>query len=88
MKTETKAVHTQFQSSDAYGALSMPVYHTVAYGFEDTKNINNDTCCIFVEIISNPHMEVVDMRQLSDIAHRAAYTMDLKLTPQRYRPSK
>lgn len=172
MKTETKAIHTQFQSPDAYGALSMPVYHTVAYGFENTdtmadafcgrsdvpdysrvtnptvtyfenkvkditgaenaiaftsgmaaisntllciasqgknivtsrhlfgntfllitktlarfgveaklcdltdadevtKNIDNDTCCIFAEIISNPHMEVVDMRALSGIAHKA-----------------
>ena len=34
MKKETKAIHTPFQKRDAYGALSFPVYNTVAYEFD------------------------------------------------------
>ena len=34
MKTKTKAIHSAYQSKDAYGALAMPVYHTDAYEFE------------------------------------------------------
>lgn len=34
MEKETKAIHTPFQKRDAYGALSFPVYNTVAYEFD------------------------------------------------------
>lgn len=169
MKKQTKAIHTRFQSPDAYNALSMPVYHTAAYEFDnaaemadafcfrkyapdysrvmnptvmfledkvreltgakevvalnsgmaaisntllcmasagknivssrhlfgnsyslltstlrrfgvtprlcdltDTKAVerlvDNDTCCIFLEIITNPQMEVADLRALSQVA--------------------
>ncbi|MGM9748357.1 MAG: trans-sulfuration enzyme family protein [Candidatus Cryptobacteroides sp.] len=172
MKPSTKAIHTAYQAPDAYGALSMPVYHTAAYEFADadimadafcgriplpdysrvtnptviyfekkvreltdataayafssgmaaicntlmclagtgktiiTSNhlfgntwllisktlgrfgvkskfidltdleavrseIDADTCCIYAEIISNPHQEVVDLKALSEIAHNA-----------------
>lgn len=44
--------------------------------FTDLTNINkvreavdDDTCCIFLEIITNPQMEVADLRALSEIAH-------------------
>lgn len=33
MKNQTKAIDTPFRAADAYGALSMPVYHTAAYEF-------------------------------------------------------
>ena len=33
MNKQTLAIDTPFQKSDAYGALSMPVYHTCAYEF-------------------------------------------------------
>lgn len=35
MNKQTLAIDTPFQKSDAYGALSMPVYHTCAYEFAD-----------------------------------------------------
>lgn len=45
--------------------------------FIDLTNINkvkeavdDDTCCIFAEIITNPQMEVADFRALADIAHQ------------------
>lgn len=172
MKKETKVIHTPFRLPDAYGAISMPVYHTAAfefnnaeemiesfsgrsgmpdysrvtnptvYHFEDQikaltgaenvfalnsgmaaiantlmavaaagKNIvtsrhvfgntfalinstlkrfgvesrlidltdpdaveravDADTCCIYLEIITNPQLEVADLRELARIAHSA-----------------
>lgn len=37
MEKETKAIHTPFQKRDAYGALSFPVYNTVAYEFDSAQ---------------------------------------------------
>lgn len=172
MKKEAKTIHTPYGSPDAYGSLSMPVYHTDAYEFADSQTmsdafcgrsnapdysrvtnptvihfenivknlteaedvialssgmaaisntlmalassgknivtskhlfgntyllisntlarfgvetrfcdltdaddvssmIDGNTCCIYAEIISNPQMEVADMRLLSQIAHNA-----------------
>ena len=171
MKNQTKAIHTQFQSPDAYGSISMPVYHTAAYEFNDAiemadafcgrtsapdysrvtnptvtyfenkvkaltnaaevialssgmaaisntllaiasagknivtsthvfgntfalinstlsrfnvesrlcdltdieaveKNIDANTCCIYLEIITNPQMEVADLKALAGVAHK------------------
>lgn len=184
MKKQTRAIHTRFQSRDAYDSLSMPVYHTAAYEFDtaadmveafcgrtnapdysrvmnptvtffenkvkslagaeeavavnsgmaaisntllavasagrnivtsrhlfgntysfvtDTlrrfgvearlcdltdlaaveRAVDGDTCCIFLEIITNPQMEVADLRGLSDIArrHAAALIADTTLIP-------
>lgn len=36
---------------------------------EVKKNIDADTCCIFLEIVTNPQIEVADVRELSRIAH-------------------
>lgn len=44
MKKQTQAIHTAFQSVDAYHALAMPVYHTAAYEF-DTANAMADAFC-------------------------------------------
>ena len=171
MKKQTQAIHSRFQTKDAYGSLAMPVYHTAAYEFDNAtemadafcgktdapdysrvtnptvtyfenkvkamcnahgviavssgmaaisntlicltaagKNIvtsrhlfgntysliagtmmrfgvkphltdltnlkevedaiDNDTACIFMEIITNPQMEVADIAALADIAHK------------------
>jgi len=34
------------------------------------KNIDDNTCAVFTEIITNPHMEVADLAALSEIAHK------------------
>lgn len=171
MKKKTQAIHTAFPARDAYGSLSMPVYHTAAYEFDNAddmadaftgkvmvpdysrvmnptvmfledkvkaltgasdviafnsgmaaisnallavaeagKNVvtsrhlfgntfslltvtlkrlgvetrlcdltdlseveqavDENTCCLFLEIITNPQMEVADIKALSDIVHR------------------
>lgn len=170
MKKQTKAIHTSFPAKDAYGSLSMPVYHTAAYEFDTAdemadafcgrvlvpdysrvmnptvmfledkvktltgakdviafssgmaaisntmfalaaagknivtsrhlfgntfsfftvtlkrfgvetrlcdltnleeveKSVDADTCCVYLEIITNPQMEVADLKALSEIAH-------------------
>jgi len=33
------------------------------------KNIDENTCALFAEIITNPHMEVADLAALSELAH-------------------
>lgn len=35
MKKQTQAIHTPYMRRDAYDALSMPVYHTAAYEFDN-----------------------------------------------------
>lgn len=44
MKKQTKAIHVPFQSKDAYNALSMPVYHTVAYEFDNADDMADAFC--------------------------------------------
>ncbi len=44
MKKQTQAVHTPFQCEDAYHALSMPVYHTAAYEFDNATEMADAFC--------------------------------------------
>ena len=39
MRKQTKSVNTQFRFKDPYGSLSMPVYHTAAYEFDNAKEM-------------------------------------------------
>ena len=39
MKNQTKAIDTPFVRKDAYGSLSMPVYHTAAYEFDTAADM-------------------------------------------------
>ena len=44
MNTQTQAIHTAFQRPDSYGALSMPVYHTAAYEFDNAADMADAFC--------------------------------------------
>ena len=44
MKRQTLAIHTRFQSKDAYNAISMPVYHTAAYEFDNAADMADAFC--------------------------------------------
>lgn len=44
MKKNTKSIHLSFPEKDPYGALSMPVYHTLAYEF-DNADVMADAFC-------------------------------------------
>ena len=39
MKNQTKAIDTPFGKRDAYGSLSMPIYHTAAYEFDTAADM-------------------------------------------------
>ncbi len=39
MKKQTIAIHVPYEREDAYGALSVPVYNSVAYEFPDTDSM-------------------------------------------------
>ncbi|MGM9753814.1 MAG: trans-sulfuration enzyme family protein [Candidatus Cryptobacteroides sp.] len=58
MKNSTKAIHSPAPIADAYGALSVPVYHTAAYEFANAE-IMSDAFCSRVPLpdysrITNP----------------------------------
>lgn len=44
MDKKTIAIHTPYQAPDAYGALSMPVYHCDAYEFPDAATMADAFC--------------------------------------------
>lgn len=44
MKSNTLAIHTPYQTPDAYGALSMPVYHCDAFEFADAASMADAFC--------------------------------------------
>lgn len=44
MRKTTKAIHTPFQRRDAFDALQMPVYHCLAYEF-DNASVMSDAFC-------------------------------------------
>ena len=44
MKRQTKAIHTPFPKRDAYNSLSMPVYHTLAYEFDNAAEMADAFC--------------------------------------------
>ncbi len=44
MKTQTKAIHTSFARKDPFGAISMPVYNTVAYEFDNAEEMSDAFC--------------------------------------------
>ncbi len=44
MKKQTIATSTKYQKPDAYGALSMPVYHCASYEFESAKAMSDVFC--------------------------------------------
>ncbi len=44
MKPSTKAIHTSYPQKDPYGALSMPVYHSLAYEFDDATVMADAFC--------------------------------------------
>lgn len=41
---ETRILHTQYEKKDVYGALSMPVYHSVAYEFDTAEAMEEAFC--------------------------------------------
>lgn len=49
MRKQTKSIHTTFAHRDPYGALSIPVYNSVAYEFEDAQTMSDTFRGLIVE---------------------------------------
>ncbi len=47
------------------------------------KNIDENTCAVFIEIITNPHLEVVDLKQLSRLTRekKVPFIADTTIVP-------
>ena len=66
MKKQTLAIDTPFQKGDAYGALSMPVYHTLTYEF-DNASVMSDAFCGRIEEpdysrVMNPTVNYLELK--------------------------
>lgn len=44
LKFESQVLHTPYEKEDAYGSLSMPVYHTAAYEFDSAEAMEAAFC--------------------------------------------
>ena len=44
LKKQTIAIHTPYVRRDAYGALAVPVYHNVAFEFDDAQQMADAFC--------------------------------------------
>ena len=51
MKKQTIAINTPYVRPDAYGSLAVPVYHNVAFEFEDAQLMADAFCNLTFEII-------------------------------------
>lgn len=53
---------------------------------EVRKAVNSDTCCIYLETVTNPQMEVADLRMLADTVHAVggALVADTTMVPFLY----
>ncbi|MGN0057962.1 MAG: aminotransferase class V-fold PLP-dependent enzyme [Phocaeicola plebeius] len=47
---------------------------------ETEAAVDNNTCCLYLEIITNPQMEVADLSALAEIAHRHAIPLIVDTT--------
>ena len=80
MKKQTKAIHTSFDRRDAYGALSMPVYHTAAYEFDTAADMADAFCGRVMapdySRVMNPTVMFYEkkVKELTDAADAIAFT--------------
>ena len=80
MKKQTIAINTPYVREDAYGSLSVPVYHNVSFEFSDAQEMS-DVFCNRIKgpdyaRVENPTVTNLEqrVRQLTDAAHVTAFT--------------
>ena len=79
MKKQTIAINTPYVRPDAYGSLSVPIYHNVAFEFEDAQQMA-DAFCNRIKApdyarVENPTVTNLEqrVRSLTDAAHVTAF---------------
>ena len=80
MKKQTIAINTPYVRPDAYGSLSVPIYHNVAFEFKDAQQMA-DAFCNRIKApdyarVENPTVTNLEqrIRQLTGAAHVTAFT--------------
>ena len=68
MKKQTQAIHLAYERRDAYDALSMPVYHTLAYEFDNAEMMAK----AFTDQISAPDYSRVENPTVTNFERRVA----------------
>ena len=83
MKKQTIAINTPYVREDAYGSLSVPIYHNVAFEFGDAQQMA-DAFCNRIKApdyarVENPTVTNLEqrVRQLTGAAHVTAFTSDM-----------
>ena len=79
MKKQTIAINTPYVRPDAYGSLAVPIYHNVAFEFEDAQEMA-DAFCNRIKApdyarVENPTVTNLEqrVRSLTDAAHVTAF---------------
>lgn len=79
MRRLIQAIHLSYKSRDTYAALSMPVYNTVAYEFDNTQ-VMVDTFCERINTpdysrVENPTVTKLELqiKALTGSEHVAAF---------------
>lgn len=79
MKKQTIAINTPYVREDAYGSLSVPIYHNVAFEFKDAQQMA-DAFCNRIKApdyarVENPTVTNLEqrVRLLTDAAHVTAF---------------
>lgn len=80
MRKQTIAINTPYVREDAYGSLSVPIYHNVAFEFKDAQQMA-DAFCNRIKApdyarVENPTVTNLEqrVRQLTGAAHVTAFT--------------
>ncbi len=68
MKKQTSALHLAYARPDAYGSLSVPVYNTLAYEFDDAQTMAD----AFTDRISAPDYSRVENPTVTNLERRVA----------------
>lgn len=66
MKKQTSALHLAYARPDAYGSLSVPVYNTLAYEFDDAQTMAD----AFTDRISAPDYSRVENPTVTNLERR------------------
>lgn len=68
MKKQTQAIHTAYERRDAYDALSVPVYNTLAYEFDNAQIMSE----AFTDKIKAPDYSRVENPTVTNLERRVA----------------
>ena len=72
MKKQTQAIHLEYERRDAYDSLSVPVYNTLAYEFDNAAIMSE----AFTDKIKAPDYSRVENPTVTNLERRVAALTD------------